>query len=206
MTMGRLDRARRFCLRRLPEFTLSAFRVPMKGFSSRQIKIFDYGKKVRRIESAEDVAEFMSKWGQISRWLTDDGSRPYSESYLLIEPHLSGIKHFAGYVDTSDKIGFCYSLRDQLLVERANFVIDTKHPEMPLVIETSSLLRFVLLEMWNEFGGEHPAHWGVQNCQYCDHPFQVGGRRGTQSRRADAHYCSDSCRNMASRARTANWR
>jgi hypothetical protein len=158
-------------------------------------------EKVRHLNSPQDLADFMSRWGQVSRWLGEDGSRPHSESFLLLEPHIKAIKQLASYVEAGDKVGFCWNLKDRILVERANFIIDTDQPEMPLIIETPSILRFMLLEMWAEFGGERPAHLGIQQCGYCERPFHVGGRRGTKSRRADARYCSDSCRNMASRVR-----
>lgn len=46
-------------------------------------------EKVRRLDSTEDVAGFMSNWGQISRWSGDDAERAYSESFLLISPTLA---------------------------------------------------------------------------------------------------------------------
>jgi hypothetical protein len=160
-------------------------------------------EKARHLISADDVADFMCRWGQLSRWLTDDGSQPYSEPFLLIEPHLQGLRQLASFVETDDKFGFCRSLKNQLLLARANIAIDINDPGLPVVVEAPSLLRFMLLEMWNEFGGERPAQLGVRSCSYCGKLFQVGGRRGTATRRADARHCSDSCKNMASRARTS---
>lgn len=159
-------------------------------------------EKACRLISPQGVANFMSRWGQLSRWLNDDGSKPYSESFVLIEPGLQGLKQLAGFVETGDKHGFCRSLNDHVLLSRANIAIDIDDPNLPLVVEAPSLLRFMLLEMWNEFGGERPAQIGIRNCAYCQKLFQAGGRRGIASRRADALYCSDSCKNMASRART----
>jgi hypothetical protein len=158
-------------------------------------------EKARHLISPQDVADFMSRWGQLSRWLTDDGSQPYSEPFLLIEPHLQGLRQLANFVEADDKFGFCRSLNNQLLLARANIAIDINDPGLPLVVEAPSLLRFMLLEMWNEFGGERPAQLGIRSCSYCGKLFQVGGRRGTGARRADARHCSDSCKNMASRAR-----
>jgi hypothetical protein len=153
------------------------------------------------LSSPEDVAAFMSRWGQLSRWIGDDGSRPYEEAFILLEPHLAGIRHFAGYVEAGDKESFCRGLKGQILTERANLVIDIDDPDLPLIVEAPSLLRFMLLEMWSEFGGERMAQWGLRNCRRCDRVFHVGGRRGTKNRRADSFYCSESCKNMASRAR-----
>jgi hypothetical protein len=161
-------------------------------------------QKACLLSTAQDVAHFMSKWGQLSKWLTDDGSRAYSESFLLIEPNLQGLKFLAGFVERDDKIGFCRGLKDSVLISRADIVIDADSSELPLVIEAPSLLRFMLLEMWNEFGGERAAQTGIRACGYCNKTFHVGGRRGKSSRRMDALYCSDSCKNMASRERSAN--
>jgi hypothetical protein len=160
-------------------------------------------EKARKFDSPESAADFMSQWGQISRSLLDDGTRPYDEAYILIEEHLAGLKHLATFVDAYDRIGFCSSLNQQVLLHRANIVIDVSQADHQLVIEAPSLLRFMLLEMWSEFGGERPAHVGIRNCAHCRRMFHVGGRRGTKTRRQDAKYCSESCKNMASRARRA---
>jgi hypothetical protein len=158
-------------------------------------------EKARRLNSPHEVAQFMDRWGQISRWLNDDGSKPYKEAYFFIEERLQGIKRLAGYVDASDKQGFSSSLNGSRLLDRANIAIDINDPLSPLIVEAPSLLRFMVIEMWNEFGGERPATLGFRNCSYCGEQFQVGGRRKTKTLRIDARYCSDSCRNMASRAR-----
>lgn len=158
-------------------------------------------EKARTLNSPETVAEFMSRWGQITRWLTDEGDRPYEESYLLIEPHLKGLSYLADLVDAGDKFGFCWALHKHRLLDRANITVDVSDSEMPVVIEAPSLLRFLLFEMWNEFGGDRPAHAGMKSCSHCGSLFPVGGRRGTRTRRGDAQYCSDSCKNMASRRR-----
>src|SRR5207253_1629784 len=64
-------------------------------------------EKARHLISADDVANFMSRWGQLSRGLLDDGSQPYSEPFLLIEPYLQGLKQLASFVEADDKLGFC---------------------------------------------------------------------------------------------------
>jgi hypothetical protein len=133
----------------------------------------------------------------------DDGNQPYGEAFLLIERHLNSLKHLAGHVDVGDRVGFCLALNNQKLVDRANIVIDLTDPSFPLFIEAPSLLRFMMLEMWSEFGGERPAHAGVRTCAHCGSPFLAGGRRGGKGRRGDARYCSESCKNMASRLRRA---
>jgi hypothetical protein len=158
-------------------------------------------EKACRLKSAQEVAVFMSRWGQLSRWLTDNGDQPYSEAFLHIEPFLQDLRHLAQFVEMGDKHGFCLNLKNHVLLSRANIAIDITDPKLPLVIEAPSLLRFMLLEMWGEFGGERPAHPGVRSCAHCGSVFTVGGRRGTTSRRSDSRYCSDSCKNMASRAR-----
>lgn len=158
-------------------------------------------EKVRRLNSPESVAKFMCRWGQITRWLIDDGTKPYQESYLLIEPHLVGLKHLASLVDSGDKFGFSWNLYEHQLLSRTNITVDVGHPDLPVMIEASSLLRFLLFEMWSEFGGDRPASPGLRNCSHCGRLFRVGGRRGTNARREDARYCSKSCRNMASRLR-----
>lgn len=158
-------------------------------------------KRAHKLNSPDDVAAFMGRWGQISRSLLDDGSRPYDEPYLLIEEHLRGIRYLAEFVESGDKEGFCLSLKGNRLLDRANIAVDIEEPESPLIIEAPSLGRFMIIEMWNEFGGERPATLGLQNCEYCGRQFHVGGRRKTAGRRVDARFCSDSCRNMASRAR-----
>lgn len=159
-------------------------------------------EKARRLDSPGRVAEFMSSWGQITRWLGDEGDRSYKESYLLIEPHLKGLSYLADLVDGGDKLGFCRALHKHRLLDRANITVDLSDSEMPVVIEAPSLLRFLLFEMWNEFGGDRPARVGMKSCSYCGGLFRIGGRRGTRTRRGDSKYCSDSCRNMASRSRT----
>ena len=158
-------------------------------------------RKACRLNSPQEVAEFMGRWGQISRWLTDDGSRSYKESYLLLEPHLQAIKQLAVFVDAGDKSGFSSSLVGNRLLDRANIAIDVNQQDAPLIIEAPSLLRFMIIEMWNEFGGERPTKLGFRNCRHCGRQFQIGGRRHTTGRRIDAQFCSDSCRNMASRMR-----
>jgi hypothetical protein len=160
-------------------------------------------EKARRLNSPQRVAEFMSKWGQITRWLGDDGARPYDESYILIEPHLIGLIHLADFVDVRDKFGFCLALKEHRLLDRANITVDMSSPDMPVVIEAPSLLRFLLFQMWNEFGGERSARTGIKSCSHCGTLFPAGGRRGTRARRGDARYCSDSCKNMASRSRNS---
>lgn len=79
----------------------------------------------RKLRSPKEVATFMTRWGQLTRWLGDDGSRPYEESFLLIEPHMSGLRRLADFVDAGDKVGFSLSLNENKLVSRADIVIDT---------------------------------------------------------------------------------
>src|SRR5262249_14671583 len=136
----------------------------------------------------------------------DNGAQPYQEPYLLLEPHIVGIKTLAQFVDVNDRIGFCQSLKDHRLLDRTNIVVDVDRAELPLIIEAPSLARFMLLEMWSEFGGDRPNQIGIRNCRHCGRIFHVGGRRHTKSRRGDALYCSDSCKNMASRTRTKSRR
>jgi len=161
--------------------------------------------RVRSLNSPSGLAEFMCRWGQLSRWLGDEGDQPYEEPYILIEPHLNSIKYLARFVDADDRVGFCQSLKKQVLLSRANIAIDTADADLPLIIEAPSLLRFMLFEMWSQFGGERPGRTGVRSCAHCGRTFRVGGRRGTKARRVDARFCSDSCKNMASRTRRANW-
>src|SRR5216684_3378749 len=92
-------------------------------------------EKARKLETPDSVADFMSRWGQVSRWLTDDGSRPYNEAYFFIEEHLTALKRLANFVDANDKSGFCSSLNRHLLLDRANIAIDASQAELPLVIE-----------------------------------------------------------------------
>ena len=158
-------------------------------------------RKVRKLSSPDSVSEFMNAWGQITRWLTDDGTRPYSEGFILIEPHLTGLKYLADIVEAGDRLEFSAAISTHNLFSRTNITVDVTSSEMPIVIEASSLLRFCLFEMWNELGGERSTQMGFRKCLYCGHAFQVGGRRGTQTRRGDARYCSASCKNMASRSR-----
>jgi hypothetical protein len=139
--------------------------------------------------------------GQLSRWLSDDGSRPYAEAYLFIDEHLSAIKKLADFVDAGDRRGFSATLNGGRLLDRANLRIDLARSNPLLILEAPSLLRFMVIEMWNEFGGDRATQFGFKNCQYCGQTFQIGGRRGTNTRRVDAQFCSDSCRTMASRAR-----
>jgi hypothetical protein len=163
----------------------------------------NYGlwQQARSLDTPLSVAKFMGKWGQLSRWLTDDGNQRYDEAYLLIEPYLKSIRYLAGFVDTGDKLGFGKALNKQVLLSRADITIDVDDSDLPLVIEARSLLQFMILEMWSEFGGDRPARVGFRTCGHCGRAFRVGGRRGTRARRADAHFCSDSCKNMASRVR-----
>lgn len=158
--------------------------------------------KASQLVSPEQVAGFMTKWGQLSRWIGDDGSRPYEEPFILLEPHLNGLRQLAGYVEAGDRDNFYLNLKNNRLLDRANLTVDVQNPESALVLEAPSLLRFMLIEMWNEFGGERPANLGFRSCRYCGLTFQVGGRRYSHGRRADARYCSASCKNMASRKRT----
>lgn len=158
-------------------------------------------EKARELDSPDELVVFMNRWGQLSRWLGDDGSRPYSEPYILIRPHLDGIKQLAKFVDAGDRDGFGWSLNGRRLLDRANLKIEFTQSSPSLVLEAPSLLRFMLIEMWNEFGGDRPTRLGFKSCEYCGNAFQIGGRRGMRSRRVDAQFCSDSCRNMASRAR-----
>ena len=157
-------------------------------------------EKARKLNSPHEVAGFMDRWGQISRWLGDDGSKPYSEAYILIEPHLQSIKELATCVEIGDKQNFYLSLTGNRLVDRAIIAVDLTEPDSAFIVEAPSLLRFMVVEMWNEFGGERPAGFGFRICPHCGGQFQVGGRRDTKTRRIDARFCSDSCRNMASRA------
>ena len=166
--------------------------------SEQNLRLWD---KARRVESPEDLVEFMNSWGQISRWLGDDGSKPYSEPYLLIEPHIDGLKWLASFVEAGDRIGFAMNLKGNRLLDCANLRIDTSQLVSPLVLDAPSLLRFMLIEMWNEFGGDRSAQLGLKLCRHCGRAFQIGGRRGMKARRLDAQFCSDSCKNLASRAR-----
>jgi ribosomal protein L24E len=127
--------------------------------------------------------------------------RPYKEPYFIIDEHLQGIKRLAEYVEAGDREGFSLVLNGNRLLDRANIAIDISQPESPLIVEAPSLLRFMVVEMWNEFGGERPAKLGFRTCSHCGRQFQIGGRRGTKTLRTDARFCSNSCRNMASRAR-----
>ena len=133
-------------------------------------------QKGRKLQTADETAVFMSRWGQLSRWIGDDGDQPYQESFMLIEPHLEGLRYLASYVESGDKTDFCLTLKNQLLLSRANIIIDVNDPDFPLILEAPSLLRFMLLEMWSEFGGERSGQWGIRNCRYCTRVFHVGGR------------------------------
>ena len=89
-------------------------------------------KKARQLDSVHDVTTFMDSWGQLSRGLRDDGSRPYRESFLLVEPHLQDLKKLANFVEAGDRQGFCLSLNNHVLLSRANIAIDVADaPESP---------------------------------------------------------------------------
>src|ERR1700730_11608942 len=112
--------------------------------TAQDLRLWD---KARRLSSPSDVADFMSRWGQITRWLGDEGDRPYEEPYILIEPHLKGLKYLGEYVDSGDKSGFARSLDKNMLLERAGVAIDINSDDLPLIIEAPSLLRFMIFEM-----------------------------------------------------------
>ncbi len=156
---------------------------------------FRLWEKARRVSSPQSLAKFMNKWGQLTRWLNDDGTKPYSEAYILIEPHLIGLRYLASFVDAGDREGFSANLNGNSLLGRANLKIDQLEQE--LILEAPSLLRFMMVEIWNELGGDRSAHFGLKTCHYCGSIFQAGGR-GRNKRRSGAKFCTDSCKNMAS--------
>lgn len=160
-------------------------------------------EKVIKLDSPDDVAKFMGKWGKIDRWLGEDSTQAHDEPFSLIKPKLDGIKYLAAFVDSGDRESFAWSLRQQILAQRVDIKLDIKEPYYPLVIDAKSLYRFILFEMWSEFGSARSANLGIRTCEYCSKTFNIDGRRGGRGRRADARYCSDSCKNMASRARVA---
>lgn len=154
--------------------------------------------KLRTLTYPGDIARFMSKWGAIDRSPRMQSEYVASLDSLLLV--IGGLKHLAARVESNDVDGFLGALHDRTVFH------GTLRPEANgrtgrLVGEATNLTQFLILEMWLDFGGERPARGGIKTCEWCNQPFRAGGRRKSTGLRADAAYCSKSCRNAASRAR-----
>jgi hypothetical protein len=154
--------------------------------------------KLKTLTDAADIAGFMSKWGAIDRSL---GMRSeYIASAASLLQLVSGLKYLVGFVEANDIDGFLGALKDQTVFHGA-LRAEADGAAGRLVGEATSLAQFLVLEMWLDFGGERPSRGGIKTCLWCRRTFYAGGRRKSTGLRADAAYCSKSCRNAASRAR-----
>lgn len=157
-------------------------------------------KKIVAAEDVDGVAAFMSRWGSLDIFHTvTEPKNRFDTAYILLEPLIQGLQYLAKKVEAFDPEGFSMSLRENA-VFHGKIAVDVATPGLLIFLDARSFYQFLIFEMWNEFGGERPAHQAIRRCSYCSRTFRVGGRR-SNTRRTDAKYCSDSCRNMASRAR-----
>jgi hypothetical protein len=152
--------------------------------------------KLKKLVHPGDIARFMSKWGAIDQL---PRARPqYVRSVDGLLSILSGLKQLSRFVESNDRDGFLGALGNRT-VFHGTLRADPNSGH--LVGEVTSFAMFLVLEMWLDFGGDRRSSDGVRTCAWCRRPFRAGGRRTSTALRADATYCSKSCRNMASRAR-----
>jgi hypothetical protein len=169
--------------------------VPYKTGSSR----LPIWPKLKKLTHPGDIAHFMSKWGAIDHSL--GAQSRYVRSVDALSSVVSGLKHLAGYVESNDRDGFLETLRDRTIFHGR---LKADPHSGRLFGEVTNLALFLVLEMFMDFGGDRPSRGGIKTCAWCNQPFRVGGRRMSTALRADASYCSKSCRNTASRARVKN--
>jgi hypothetical protein len=152
--------------------------------------------KLKRLTGPSEIAQFMTKWAPL------DAQRPpvveYRSNFRSLGGLVDGLKRLVPFVETYDRTGFLTAL-GHAPVFHGTMVPDAS--ANGLVGHVSSLSQFLILEMWLDFGAERPARESIRTCRWCRRVFRVGGRRESPSRRSDARYCSDSCKNQASRAR-----
>jgi hypothetical protein len=154
--------------------------------------------KLRKLSDPDDIARFMSNWGEIDRsmWMRSQ----YVASADLLLDRVRGLKYLVAFVESNDMDGFLAALRDRI-VFHGTLRREADGPAGGLVGEAANLAQFLVLEMWLDFGGDRPSRGGMKACGWCTQPFRAGGRRKSTGLRSDAVYCSKSCRNAASRAR-----
>jgi hypothetical protein len=155
--------------------------------------------KLKNLTYPGDIASFMSDWGII------DGpprrTFEYRSSLEWLGLIVNNLKHLAAFVESYDRDGFLAAL-GPAPVFHGTLIPEPTVRGSGLVGHVSSLEQFLVLEMWLDFGAECPARESIRTCPWCKHAFRAGGRIMSGSMRSDARYCSASCRNQASRART----
>jgi hypothetical protein len=152
--------------------------------------------KLKNLVYPGDIARFMSKWGAIDQL---PGARvDYVRSVDTLLPMLARLKQLIEFVESNDRDGFLGALGNRT-VFHGTLKADSNSGH--LLGEVTGFAMFLVLEMWLDFGGDRPSSDRVKTCVWCHRPFRAGGRRTSTALRADATYCSKSCRNMASRAR-----
>jgi hypothetical protein len=157
--------------------------------------------KVNKLTHPGDIAHFMSKWGAIDHSL--GAQSRYVRSVEALLSLVGGLKDLAAHVESNDRDGFLEALRDRTIFHgRLKADPHSGH----LIGEVTNLALFLILEMWMDFGGDRPSRGGIKMCAWCNRAFSTGGRRKSTALRADAVYCSKSCRNSASRARVESIR
>lgn len=137
-----------------------------------------------KIQSADDMAAFQAKYGE----LYNGRSLSFDYGVEMIED----LRQLADGLQFERKQTLRAASKNGLF--RGDFHIDPS--DGTIFIKARSLREFMRLELWMSFAtGRH-----FQECEYCGKLFRTGGQRNV-ARRADARYCSPSCRTMASRKR-----
>jgi hypothetical protein len=154
--------------------------------------------KLKKLTDPTDIARFMSKWGAIDRSLGMRSEYIASADSLL--QLVDALRCLAEFVESNDIDSFLGALKERA-VFHGTLRAEADSATGRLVGEATSLAQFLVLEMWLDFGGERSSRGGIKTCLWCRRAFRAGGRRKSTSLRADAAYCSKSCRNAASRAR-----
>jgi hypothetical protein len=167
-------------------------------------RVLQYRREQLVVEkSLDEVARFMSTWGPLIPPLRIAGREVFDERAAL-DPfgrinYLSGIvDEFSGSNDKdrrADQVKFISSM-DDAAVAQARLEVKPAKKGSPFSLRMPTLLTFIEFEMLIAL---HAKPDSPRLCKYCGKPFKAGGSRG-KSRRIDAKYCKNSCKNMASLA------
>jgi hypothetical protein len=144
-------------------------------------------KKVAKLENAEQLTTFMSKWGAIGK-LFDLGT--YERSYDELKEVVDSVKILAKCVECGDAETFKHLIPGRTL-SSLQIALDG----YGLVNRVQTLFEFMIVEMWMalQLGS-------VNVCRCCEKPFLVGPPK-TGLPRIDAQFCTPTCRNSAHRTR-----
>lgn len=160
-------------------------------------------REVSRIDNLEGLTRFMDRHGPLSEVSPERGEDIGWPRARLPEPQsFSGLGEMGLVAQLSDLAATVDALDRQGFIDKLAFTplgsprIYPRGTGAPWTLQFPSLFELLKYEMLCEFGDEElarPAHLSMRPCANCGKTIATGGRRGA-TRRADAKFCSDSCR------------